>query len=290
LPNEPRLQRLADWLIEAQEQLSAAGVESARLDAQLLAARAFNAGRPWVLAHARDVFDVSAAEALLARRLRREPLAYILCGREFYGRWFGVTSSVLIPRQETETLVTAALELNGKQRVLDLGTGSGCLAVTLKLERPNWEVCASDISPDALHVARVNAQSLGVQIRLVHSDLFSVFEGERFDLIVTNPPYIGTSEDLMPEVALFEPAIALFAGPDGLDFYRRLATEAHLHLTEPGRLLTEVGYAQADAVATLFERHGWRVDRVINDLSGVPRALACGCPSRNPSQSAPHPS
>jgi len=265
---------LGNWVSAATAALATAGVESARLEAQLLAAHALCEERTWVLTHADAIVPEHILDPLLARRVGREPLAYILGYREFYGRRFLVNPSVLIPRQETETLVETALSLpDGPLTVLDLGTGSGVLAVTLKLERPSWSVTALDVSLEALMVAQQNAESWGATIRFRLSDAFAALGQERFDLIVTNPPYIGTSEPLMPEVASFEPHLALFAGALGLTFYERLAMEGREHLTPRGRMMMEVGFTQAAQVKGLFVESGWTHEATVPDLSGTPRVV-----------------
>lgn len=274
---------LRHWLQTAAERLAAAGVDSPRLEAQVLAEHVLLVDRAWLFAHPEAEFPELAGETLLMRRLAHEPLAYLVGGREFYGRRFGVTPDVLIPRQETETLIEQALNLGpkGPAAVLDIGTGSGCIAVTLKLERPAWDVSAVDVSVRALAVAEENADVLGARVRLVESDGFAALLGEAFDLIVTNPPYIAEGEPLMPEVAEHEPAAALFSGPTGLEFYKRLAKEAPAHLNDGGLLLMEVGYTQAEPVRALFRRAGWEIVSSVCDMSGVERVVvarfAFGC-------------
>jgi release factor glutamine methyltransferase len=266
---------IAPWLDQAEARLRAAGVESPRLEAQVLGGHLFRKDRSWVLAHGDAEVPELAAETLLLRREAREPLAYILGYREFYGRRFRVTQDVLIPRQETETLVEATLALTDlpDASVLDLGTGSGCIAATLKLERPGWNVAASDVSERALAVAQENAEELGAEVRFVLSDGFRELLGESFDRIVTNPPYIGREEELMPEVREHEPEVALFAEENGLAFYRLLAAEAPAHLNDGGMLLMEVGHRQAERVAELFREAGWSHLESIPDLSGVERVV-----------------
>jgi len=265
---------LGNWVSSATAALAAAGVESARLEAQLLAAHALGKERTWILTHTDAVAPEHILDTLLARRVRREPLAYILGYREFYGRRFLVNPSVLIPRQETETLVEIALSLpDVPLSVLDLGTGSGILAVTLKLERPSWSVTALDVSLEALTMAQQNAEALGATIRFRLSDAFASLDSARYDLIVTNPPYIGTSESLMPEVVDFEPNLALFAGSSGLSFYERLALEGREHLNPGGRMMMEVGFTQAAGVGDLFLGSGWRHEATVPDLSGTPRVV-----------------
>ncbi|AIE83374.1 peptide chain release factor N(5)-glutamine methyltransferase [Fimbriimonas ginsengisoli] len=279
--------RLDEWIRHAQKRLAASGIESSRLEAQLLAAHVLRVDRSWLIAHPEHEFNELAGEMLLQRRESREPLAYILGRREFYGRQFRVTPAVLIPRQETEVLVEAALAedhtskmdvitTGGKAvplRVLDIGAGSGAIAITVKLERPDWDVTAVDISPPALELAEENAKSLGVEIRFVLSDGFEQLIGESFDLIVTNPPYIGHDEPLMPDVVEHEPHVALFSGKTGLEFYERLSREAMNHLNDGGRLMMEVGHRQARTVRELFESGGWQHVQTAQDLSGIDRVL-----------------
>ncbi len=270
---------LGEWVRAAAARLAEAGIESAHLEAQVLAATALQRPRAWIVAHPEQAIAEGALETLLARRLSREPLAYIVGWREFYGREFLVSPAVLIPRQETETLVEAALEtlpsLGGAGlRVLDVGTGSGCVALTLAIERPDCEVVALDLSTDAAEIARQNAAKLGVMsVEFVVGDLFEPLAARRFDLIVTNPPYVSTSDELPPEVFEFEPPQALFSGPTGLEFFERLALEAPSHLVPGGVLLTEIGDGQAERVSALFEEKGWNKVVRQRDLSGTVRVL-----------------
>jgi release factor glutamine methyltransferase len=265
---------LRDWLAQAAARLSAAGVESAPLEAQLLAAHVLRVDRSFLFAHPGHDFPELAGESLLQRRAAQEPLAYILGRREFYGRDFQVDRRALIPRQETEILVEAALRHSlDDARVLDVGTGSGCIACTLKLERPSLEVIALDVSPDALEVAQSNAEQLGAEVSFVVSDLFAGIGNEVFDLIVTNPPYIGRSEPLSAEVARHEPELALYGGAEGDELLRRLAREAPAHLTSGGILATEVGYRQASVAREIFEEQGWAHVETVPDLGGIPRVV-----------------
>lgn len=267
---------LRQWLDEATLQLAQLGIDSAALEAQVLAAHALSRDRAWLLAHSNEPVQDECLDVLLARRLRREPLAYIVGVREFYGRPFAVSPSVLIPRQETETLVDAGLDVlrdRKKPRILDLGTGSGCLAITLSLERPDAQVNAVDISPRALAIARQNSESLGAKLRLLESDLFAALPRERFDLIVTNPPYVSLGAVLEPEVRDWEPGEALFAGPEGLDLYIRLAREARPWLEPDGLLLVELGDGACRAVKRVFEVQGWQMAGTWRDLMGMERVL-----------------
>ncbi|MEA2552178.1 MAG: release factor glutamine methyltransferase, partial [Fimbriimonadaceae bacterium] len=257
------------------------GIESARLEAQVLASHVLRVDRAWVLAHPEHDFPELAGESVLVRRLSREPLAYILGWREFYGRRFAVRPGVLIPRQETEVLVDAALEVgSGMQRakVLDLGTGSGCVGITLALERKEWLVVASDLSFRALQIADDNRTSLGAHVPLVNADRLGAWGSRCFDLIVTNPPYVGEGEVLMPEVSKWEPREALYAGDAGLAFYKALSEEGGRVLRESGVLLTELGINQLEPVSALFESRGWRVLKTWKDLLGVDRVLAATPP------------
>ena len=212
------------------------------------------------------------------RRCRRVPLQHILGKAWFYGSMFEVSPDVLIPRPETEILVRKALEEIGTRacRVLDLCTGSGCIAVTLKREAPQIRCLASDISPKALELAQRNASAQGVCVDFVRSDLFDAFDGnERFDLIVSNPPYIATGEisALQPEVRLYDPVLALDGGCDGLDFYRRICREGFGFLNENGALFMEMGAAQGSGIRTILADAGFGDIRIIRDLNGKDRVI-----------------
>lgn len=212
-------------------------------------------------------------------------MAYLYGGKEFYGRMFEVTSAVLIPRPETELIVEAALQRFPDDRavlnVADIGTGSGCLAVTLAKERPAARVLATDISKAGLLVAQQNANRYGVEDRIVfsHGDLLaegSQATSNRFDLIVSNPPYVpdGDRATLQPEVRDYEPAEALFAGPDGLDVIRRIIPAASARLKTGGSLIFEIGVGQDAAVGELISAApGLRMVGLRNDLQGIPRTV-----------------
>jgi release factor glutamine methyltransferase len=272
-----------DWIGAAASRLTSLEVESPTLEAQMLAAHVLRVDRTWLFAHPEADFPTLAGDALLERRATGEPLAYILGWREFYGRKFGVDRSVLIPRQETETLIEAALGYFDRQvnpvdvlepTVLDLGTGSGILAITLKIERPDWHVTGSDLSSEALSTASANAKFHHADVKFVLGDGFEGLLGESFDLIVSNPPYVGREEALPTEVARFEPEMALYADSGGLAFYEMLSDKAFNYLTDGGVLFLEVGYRQAAPVTDLFIKKGWRRVEEVRDLSGVLRVLA----------------
>ena len=198
-----------------------------------------------------------AFDALCDRRAAREPLQYILGETEFMGLTFHVEPGVLIPRADTEILVEKALKvMPPNARVLDIGTGSGAIAVSLARLGQAARVTAVDVSDKALEIARKNAESNGADVEFVKSDCFSALQGRKYDMIVSNPPYISEDEmrGLMPEVTR-EPELALFGGADGLDFYRRISREAPEYLNEGGCLLFEIGWLQKDAVSALVKAH-----------------------------------
>ena len=272
---------VAAWLDAATVRIAAAqGLEKreARLEARVLAAFAWEATPAWLIAHGTDTptdTQIAAADALLTRRLAGEPIAYLVGAREFYGRPFEVSPAVLIPRPDTELLVELALAHappGQAVEVLDLGTGSGCIAVTLALERPLARVTALDRSPAALAVARRNAARLDAHVEFLSSDWFAALGGRRFDLIVSNPPYIAAGDPHLSRGDIrFEPLAALAAGGDGLDDLRRLTATAGAHLKPGGALLLEHGYDQADAVQALLRASGFQRPRSWTDLSGIRR-------------------
>jgi release factor glutamine methyltransferase len=250
---------------------------AARRDAELLLMHVTGCSRAEMMTHPRRELTPAQENAYreaIRRRVRHEPVQYITGVQEFYGQPFRVTPAVLIPRPETEHLVEAALAIRPAPRyVLDVGTGSGILAVTLALELPDAAVMATDISPAALAVAQQNAQALGAgdRVRFVQSDLFEGLREERFDAIVSNPPYVATGETLEPQVRDYEPASALFAGERGLEIYRRLIPEAFAHLERGGHLLLEIGHGQREALHGLLTQGGFVEIGFTDDLQGIPR-------------------
>jgi release factor glutamine methyltransferase len=218
----------------------------------------------------------SRFEQNVERRAGGEPLQYILGRQEFYGRSFTVAPGVLIPRPETELLVDQVLaKLQTGDRVCDVGAGSGAIAATIALERDDVQVFATDLSRDALTIARRNALSLGAAARLSAGDLLTPFRDASFEVIVSNPPYVAESsrEALQRELG-FEPAEALFGGPDGLDCYRRLIPQAGQALKAGGWLLLELGYDSLRGVTTLLQQGCWDAPEVFADLAGIPRVVA----------------
>lgn len=255
------------------------GTAEARLEAQVLLGQALGQSRAWLIAHGGDPLtpeQIAAFADLFERRWSGEPIAYILGEREFYSLSFKVTPAVLIPRPETELLVELALErlpADRPCRVLDLGTGSGAVAVTLALHRPRAEVIAVDQSAAALEVARENAQRLGAgNLRLIQSDWYGALDAEKFDLIVANPPYIAAADPHLAQGDLrFEPAAALASGADGLDDIRTIVRGAAAHLKPGGWLLFEHGYDQAAACRDLLVQAGFEQVASAADLAGIER-------------------
>jgi release factor glutamine methyltransferase len=256
------------------------GLDAPRLDAELLLAATLGLDRVGLYVNFErplQAGELAAYRERVRRRAGREPLAYILGQAEFWSLPLKVTPEVLIPRPETELLVEEALpRLSGRQQVLDVGTGSGALAIALAHERQELLVTAIDVSPAALAVAADNARSNGVaeRIRFAQHDLGQLPPGP-FDLVVANPPYVPSGElaALMPEVRDFEPQLALDGGIDGLDAYRALARQAGAVLTAAGWLLVEVGSGQAPAVQELFAGAGLKEILVSRDLAGIERVV-----------------
>jgi release factor glutamine methyltransferase len=271
---------LVKW---ATDDFRARGIENPRLDAEVLVAHALKMDRTRVIIESMrplDPAELGMLRELVKRRRAREPIAYLRGEREFYGRSFRVDSRVLIPRPDTEALVDVALErtadLSLSMRLLDLCTGSGCVAITIARQRPTSRVIGTDISADALQVARENALRLGAyNVALRESDLFADVP-ERFDIVTANPPYIASSEvpTLMPDVRDFEPRLALDGGSDGLDLIRRIVDEAPGHLERDGILATEVGAGEARAVRALFEAAGYREIRIDRDYGKIERVVS----------------
>lgn len=269
--------KILEW---TQEYLRSKGIGNARREAEWMLCAATGLDRIGLyLNFEKPLNDVELAtyRAMITRRAKREPLQHILGTEEFFGLDFEVTPDVLIPRHDSETLVQAALARRPEARsVLDIGTGSGCLAIALARNLPDAEITAVDISEAALTVARRNAERNSAKVRFLHGSLFEPVSGQRFDLIVSNPPYIPTEEinSLEPEVRDFDPRNALDGGIDGLDFYRKLVPAAALHLADEGWLLVEVGAGQAADVAQLFEKsESYGEPVIISDPGGIERVV-----------------
>jgi release factor glutamine methyltransferase len=286
-------------LKEGMAKLRATFVPSHTLAAELLLMHALGRDRTWLYTHPEEVLEPAGSEkyfALIARRAAGEPTQYLTGKQEFWGLEFEVTPAVLIPRPETEHVMEVALARLGPRglkihmdtglprerlRVADVGTGSGCLAISLAYELPHAEVFATDISAPALEVARRNATRHAVadRIHFLQSDLLEALgpESHSFDLIVSNPPYVGHNEsaELQREVRDHEPDAALFAGPTGVEIYARLIEEAGELLRPGGMLVLELGYNSAEHVrAILAEQKCWANVSFTNDLAGISRVAA----------------
>lgn len=270
--------------------LAAARAKLPANEARLLLGQVLNRAPAWLLAHDDDVLDEAALQAfasLVARRAGGEPVAYLLGQREFFGREFAVTPAVLIPRPETELLIEIVVAKGGAgahrvpenplrgeatAKILDLGTGSGCLAITLALELPHARVTALDASPAALDMARRNAKRHGATLRLLQSNWFGGLGDERFDLIVANPPYIADADPHLAAGDLrHEPIDALASGADGLDAIRAIIAAAPRHLAAGGELWLEHGYDQAAAVRDLLVAAGFADIEQHRDLDSILR-------------------
>lgn len=266
--NSPHLS-IADFLAISTKTLSKAGIASARLDSELILAHVLRRSREWLLAHDATALTQSQqrqARQSLLQRTQRRPIAYLTGRRDFYGHSFLVNEQVLVPRPESEVILAILDELaqdHHLRTVLDVGTGSGCLAISVKLTHPDLAVSACDISKSALLVARRNAARLlpsGQQIKFYQSDLLSGLPvSSRFDLIVANLPYLSPGENgLSPELA-YEPAIALYADDDGLSLIKQLITTAPARLTPDGYLLLEMDTDQIETVVSYATDYRYQV-------------------------------
>lgn len=257
--------------------------DEARIEVQMLLQHVLKVPRAWLLAHPEQVLDEAQAgayAALLQRRLHGEPIAYILGEREFFGLNFKVTPATLIPRPETELLVELALQripVRGGFRVLDLGAGSGAIGLSIAHARPEAEVVAVDASEAALQVARENAARLEIHnARFLQSDWFSALDGQRFDLIVSNPPYVAAGDVHLGQGDVrFEPTSALASGAEGLDDIRRIIGQAGDHVGNNAWLMLEHGYDQAPAVRALLQQNGFGEVYSAKDMAGIER-VSCG--------------
>jgi release factor glutamine methyltransferase len=271
-------QRLIEILQKSTDYLTRHGIDTPRVDAE------------WILSHALHIprlelylrFDqplaepeLSAIRPMLTRRGQREPLAYIVGSSEFHEVVLSVDKRVLVPRPETEILVEKILQRHSSAKsFLDIGTGSGAIAIALAKALPNASVSASDISSEALDLARENAHANGVEVEFIHSDLLQSIRGT-FDVIVSNPPYVTESEysGLVPEIVRYEPKIALTAPEYGLYCYRHMLETAAPYLNPGGRIWFEIGHGQAEAIFSIGEANGWICGELIRDYNDYERVV-----------------
>jgi len=274
---------IADALKEATAALDRAGVAEARREASSLLSHILERDRTFLISHAEDQLDGAQwqhFEQAVVRRAAGEPAQYITGTQDFFGRAFHVTPDVLIPRPETELLVETALQVMNENAVIcDVGTGSGCIAITLLCERTDARALAVDVSEAALEVARENARRHSVKDRidLQVSDLFAGLDAsaQQFHLIISNPPYVAANmlPSLQREVRNHEPRVALSPGEDGLTIIRRLLNEAPEFLQNNGHLIMEIGFDQGEAVQRLVDQNIWTIRDILPDLQCIPRIV-----------------
>jgi len=280
---------LLEAINRAASQFAAAGISNARLDAEVLLCHTLGKDRAWLLAHIPDALDddgLRLFEQAGKRRAAREPLQYITGKQEFWGLEFMVTPDVLIPRPETELIIESILrpgeDRNRLLRVIDLCTGSGCIAVSLAKELPQARILATDKSPKALSIAGENARRHGVadSIRFFEGDLFGPLEEldihDQVDIIAANPPYVPAVDygTLQPEVRDYEPEMALLAGPNGTEVHSRILEEAPAFLKKHGMLIMEMGAGQADILVQMARQAGsYHPPEILKDLAGIDRVI-----------------
>ncbi len=287
----PHLEQLTiiETINKATNLLSAAGISNARRDAEVLLAHIIWKDRVWLITHRDDVLGDQGRrdfDEAIRRRTKREPLQYLIGNQEFWGLEFTVTPDVLIPRPETELIIDAALAIvqdrNGRVSIIDLCTGSGCIAVSLAKELAAAHVIATDASERALAVARENARNHGVadRIRYLAGDLFVPLEEldirGQIDIIVSNPPYVraGDLPALQPEVKDYEPLMALVAGPEGTEIAAKISRIAHMYLKKNGALILEMGLGQATTLTRMIEATGaYGKPEILKDLAGIDRVI-----------------
>ena len=266
-------------------------VPSPRLNAELLLMFVLGRDRAYLYAYPERPLtaeEQSRYDEVMQERARGCPTQYITGHQEFWGLDFIVSPAVLIPRPETEHIVETVLELmkqhnlRGRLRLIDVGTGSGCIALALASELPQAEMHACDVSEEALEVACANAARLGLEKRVQfrHSDLFSAYAGEQFDFVISNPPYVGESEadKVQKQVREFEPKAAVFSGWEGMDIYKRLIPQAHTALKPDGWLVAEIGFSAEARVKELLA--GWTNVETTTDLQGIPRVISAQKPQK----------
>ncbi len=271
---------LLQW---TQQYFSQKGIESPRLDAEILLSHVLQKERIYLYAHYDEPMnpkELAAYREMVKQRAGRLSVAHILGTKAFMGLDFHVSTDVLIPRPETEMLVETVADMTEKNKpvsILDIGTGSGAIIISLLHYLPQAVGIGADISPKALEIARENGKKLGVDARVQwqESDLFSALADKTFDWLVSNPPYLTAADmqQLQPEVR-HDPAMALFGGPDGLDIYRRLAKESPKHVKKDGYVAVEIGAGQADDVVAIFTQDGWYTHiKTVKDYGGIERVI-----------------
>lgn len=269
---------LKGLLVDGAKMLAQAGIDEAELDARYILEYITGLNSAQYFIHSEDIIEKNKAEEffrLIERRSKRIPLSYVIGTRDFFGLTFKVDENVLIPEQETELLVEEVIKHSEGKSVLDMCTGSGCIAISIALFGKPSKVAASDISHKALKVARENAKSLKAgEISFIQGDMFENVT-DKFDIIVSNPPYIETGEidELMPEVRDYIPRLALDGDIDGLKFYRIISKEAVKKLNKNGRIFYEIGYNQSRAVASILLENGFTDVNIMKDYSGLDRIV-----------------
>ncbi len=285
-------------LSNATDKLNKININSPQLEARVLLQHIINKPIEYLLINLDEQLnqsEIEAFEKLLERRLKHEPIAYITGVKEFYSREFIVNKHVLIPRSDTEVLVDVVSQCHSRvggnpekkqldsvakprnDSILELGTGSGCIAISLLCELPNAKAVATDISLDAIEVARNNAlkRQVSNRIKIIHSDWFENIKDQKFDVIVSNPPYISYTEkpEMVLETLNHEPHLALFAEEDGLQAYRIIAENAKQFLKPTGKIILEIGFNQADKVSKIFLDYGYNIDNIYKDLQSHSRVI-----------------
>ncbi len=257
---------ISDWTSQSSKKLASVGIDSSLLDAQLLLAASLGESREYLIAHNDETIpdiQLQNVNKWLKRRLNHEPIAYILGHKEFYGRDFLVSQSVLIPRPESETIIDTLKQIQ-PEIIIDIGTGSGCLAISAKLEMPDSQVIAIDISDEALQIARLNARSFNVEITFANSDLLSgikTIKGDKSITIIANLPYVDTSWETSPETS-FEPKQALFAEDNGLELIKKLLLQAKKKLHQNDNLILEADPRQHKTMTQYAKKHGFSLQKV----------------------------
>ena len=277
--------KIQDLLTQAVNQLMDVHIENPRFEAEVLLAHVLHCSRVYFYAHGQDEVPkekIAEFQSKLKRRCQFEPMAYIFGEKEFMGLTFKVNANVLIPRPDTESLVTGILEevlpmmtKIKNPKVLDLCTGSGAIGLSLKHYAPNLQVTLGDISKDALLVADENAQTLGIDVKLVQGDLFEHLQDQCFDLIVSNPPYIPSEEvnSLQKDIVNYEPRLALDGGETGFDLYKKIIVESKSILNSGGYLILEAGDRQAQGLENLLKENEYIVGNGFYDLIGIQRGV-----------------